>query len=1001
MENRSSKVKRHSLEDVFSSRIKKFQKLMRYKIREILLVSSIYDNYLFEEDGRLYELIREEYQSLNLSFAPELIHVTTGEEALEMLSSGNTFDLIITTLHIEDMHVVKFAKMVRQSGINLPIVLLAYDNRERKELTTNYDTSIFERIFIWSGDYRLLIGIVKFIEDRVNVENDTKNIGVQSIIVVEDNIKFYSSYLPIIYTEVFKQSQRLIQEGVNLTHKFLRMRARPKILLCTTYEEAWSYYEKYQEYVLGLILDINFRHHGVKDPEAGIRFARTVKSQHDDIPILLQSSDASFREKAYQIGASFMHKYSPRLLQELREFMLQNFGFGDFVFMNNEAHEVFRASNLSQLEEALKLIPDESLVYHASRNHFSKWLKARTEFYLAHKLRPHKVSDFESVQGLRDRLLISLQEYRKLQQSGIIFDFRKDLFDTKNSFARIGGGSLGGKARGLGFINTLLTNYNLKHKFDDVEISVPSAIVIGTDVFDRFISDNRLDSIVNTEIDDLTLTQKFVDSVIFPEEITAKLREFLEITHCPLAVRSSSLLEDSQFLPFAGVYETYMIPNSNPDIEIRLDELLQSIKSVYASTFHIKARDYIKSSSYRLEEEKMAVVVQRLVGAKRQERFYPDFAGVAKSYNFYPIAPQKSNDGIAQVALGLGKTVVDGGNSIRFCPKYPKHMLQFFSTKETLKTAQQKFYALDLNGKLEHHPESIEDQLVRSYDLSDSEKDGTLYSVGSTYSSENEAIYDGLSRNGVRVVTFAPILKHKLFPLPEILDLLLDFGSWGMGTPVEIEFAVNLEVPQSERKEFAMLQMRPMVLSRESEELIIGEINKDETICYSTQVLGNGAVNGVQDIVVVDYEKFDRAKSKEVVQEVSKLNAKLLAERKPYILFGVGRWGSLDPWLGIPVTWDQISGAAVIVESGFKDFSVTPSQGSHFFQNLTSFRVGYFTVNADNNSFIDWQWLCKQTAVEEMIYTKHLRFEQPITIRMNGHENRGVIYKPGTELNEI
>jgi CheY-like chemotaxis protein len=1001
MENRSSKVKRHSLEDVFSSRIKKFQKLMRYKIREILLVSSIYDNYLFEEDGRLYELIREEYQSLNLSFAPELIHVTTGEEALEMLSSGNTFDLIITTLHIEDMHVVKFAKMVRQSGINLPIVLLAYDNRERKELTTNYDTSIFERIFIWSGDYRLLIGIVKFIEDRVNVENDTKNIGVQSIIVVEDNIKFYSSYLPIIYTEVFKQSQRLIQEGVNLTHKFLRMRARPKILLCTTYEEAWSYYEKYQEYVLGLILDINFRHHGVKDPEAGIRFARTVKSQHDDIPILLQSSDAGFREKAYQIGASFMHKYSPRLLQELREFMLQNFGFGDFVFMNNEAHEVFRASNLSQLEEALKLIPDESLVYHASRNHFSKWLKARTEFYLAHKLRPHKVTDFESIQGLRDRLLISLQEYRKLQQSGIIFDFRKDLFDTKNSFARIGGGSLGGKARGLGFINTLLTNYNLKHKFDDVEISVPSAIVIGTDVFDRFISDNKLDSIVNTEIDDLTLTQKFVDSVIFPEEITAKLREFLEITHCPLAVRSSSLLEDSQFLPFAGVYETYMIPNSNPDIEIRLDELLQSIKSVYASTFHIKARDYIKSSSYRLEEEKMAVVVQRLVGAKRQERFYPDFAGVAKSYNFYPIAPQKSNDGIAQVALGLGKTVVDGGNSIRFCPKYPKHMLQFFSTKETLKTAQQKFYALDLNGKLEHHPESIEDQLVRSYDLSDSEKDGTLYSVGSTYSSENEAIYDGLSRNGVRVVTFAPILKHKLFPLPEILDLLLDFGSWGMGTPVEIEFAVNLEVPQGERKEFAMLQMRPMVLSRESEELIIGEINKDETICYSTQVLGNGAVNGVQDIVVVDYEKFDRAKSKEVVQEVSKLNAKLLAERKPYILFGVGRWGSLDPWLGIPVTWDQISGAAVIVESGFKDFSVTPSQGSHFFQNLTSFRVGYFTVNADNNSFIDWQWLCKQTAVEEMIYTKHLRFEQPITIRMNGHENRGVIYKPGTELNEV
>ncbi|MDT3695704.1 MAG: PEP/pyruvate-binding domain-containing protein [Ignavibacterium sp.] len=1001
MENRSSKVKQHSFEDVLNSRVKKFQKLMRYKIREILLVSSIYDNYLFEEDGRLYELVREEYQSLNLSFAPELIHVTTGEEALEMLSTENTFDLIITTLHIEDMHVVKFARMVRKSGINLPIVLLAYDNRERKELTTNYDTSIFERIFIWNGDYRLLIGIVKYIEDRVNVENDTKNIGVQSIIVVEDNIKFYSSYLPIIYTEVFKQSQRLIKEGINLTHKFLRMRARPKILLCTNYEDAWSYYEKYQQDVLGLILDINFKHNGVKDPEAGIKFARAVKAQHKDIPILLQSSDDSFREKAYQIDAAFVHKNSPRLLQELREFMLQNFGFGDFIFINNDGKEVFRASNLSQLEEALKRIPDESLVYHASRNHFSKWLKARTEFYLAHELRPHKVTDFGSVQGLRDRLLTSLQEYRKLQQSGIILDFNKDIFDTKNSFARIGGGSLGGKARGLGFINILLTNYNLKHKFDGVEISVPSAIVIGTDVFDHFITDNKLENFAITEIDDLTLTQKFVDSKIFPEEITNKLREFLEITHCPLAVRSSSLLEDSQFLPFAGVYETYMIPNSNPDIEIRLDELLQSIKSVYASTFHLRAKDYIKSSPYRLEEEKMAVVVQRLVGAKRQERFYPDFAGVAKSYNFYPTGPQKPGDGIAQAALGLGKTVVDGGNCIRFCPKYPKHMLQFFSTKETLKTAQQKFYALDLNKKLEHHPESIEDQLVRSYDLSDSEKDGTLFSVGSTYSSEDEAVFDGLSRDGIRVVTFAPILKHKLFPLPEILDLLLDFGSWGMGTPIEIEFAVNLEVPAGERKEFAMLQMRPMILSRESEELVIGEIKKDETICYSTQVLGNGAVTGLMDIIVVDYEKFNRAKSNEVVLEISKLNAKLLSEKRPYILFGVGRWGTLDPWLGIPVKWDQISGASVIVESSFKDFAVEPSQGSHFFQNLTSFRVGYFTVNTDNNSFIDWQWLSEQNASEEMIYTRHLRFDQPITVRMNGHENRGIIYKPGVRFNEI
>jgi CheY-like chemotaxis protein len=1001
MENRSSKVKQHTLEGVFSSRIKKFQKLMRYKIREILLVSSIYDNYLFEEDGRLYELIREEYQSLNLSFAPELIHCATGEEALEMLTTENTFDLIITTLHIEDMHVIKFAQMVRQSGINLPIILLAYDNRERKELTTNYDTSIFERIFIWSGDYRLLIAIVKFIEDRINVENDTKNIGVQSIIVVEDNIKFYSSYLPIIYTEVFKQSQRLVREGINLTHKFLRMRARPKILLCTTYEEAWSYYERYQEYVLGLILDINFKHHGIKDPEAGIKFARTVRSQHDDISILLQSSDAGFREKAYQIGASFMHKNSPRLLQELREFMLQNFGFGDFVFFDNNNKEVFRAANLSQLEEALRVISDESLVYHASRNHFSKWLKARTEFYLAHRLRPHKVSDFQSVQGLRDRLLTSLQEYRKLQQSGIILDFNKDRFDPKNTYARIGGGSLGGKARGLGFINTLITNYGLNHKFDDVEISVPSAIALGTEVFDNFIANNKLDQFIFMEIEDLEITQKFVDAPHFPPDIVEKLREFLEITHCPLAIRSSSLLEDSQFLPFAGVYETYMIPNSNPDIKVRLDELLQSIKSVYASTFHRKAKDYVKATNYGLEEEKMAVVIQRLVGSKKEERFYPDFAGVAKSYNFYPVPPQKSTDGIALVALGLGKTVVEGGNTIRFCPRYPKHLMQFFSTKETLKNAQQDFYALDLNGKLDHHPNSIEDQLVKSYDLLESEKDGTLYSVGSTYSQENETVYDGISRDGVRVVTFAPILKHKIFPLPEILDLLLDMGSWGMGTPVEIEFAVNLSVPHGERKEFAMLQMRPMVLSREIEELMIGDIKESDMICQSSQVLGNGAINEIYDVIMVDINKFERGKSKDVAIEVSKLNSKLLAQRKPYILLGVGRWGSLDPWLGIPVTWDQISGASVIVEAGFKDFQVTPSQGSHFFQNLTSFRVGYFTVNSiDHVGFIDWDWLIKQTAEEELVFTKHIKFTEPISVKINGHENRGVILKPGVTVIE-
>ena len=1002
MESYVKQLKQHKLENVFGARIKRFQRLMQFKIREILLVSSIYDNYLFEEDGRLYELIREEYQNLNLSQSPEITHVTTGTEALEKLSTEHSFDLIITTLHIEDMQVVKFAQMVKQSGVNLPIVLLAYDNRERKDLTTNYDTSVFERIFIWNGDYHLLIGIIKNIEDKMNVEEDTKNAGVHSIILVEDNVKFYSSYLPLIYTEIFDQSQRLLKEGISLTHKFLRMRARPKILLATNYEDAWDYFEKYKEYVLGIILDINFRYKGVKDPEAGIKFAMSVRSQIDDIPILLQSTDARFKEKAYSIGAAFIHKRSPRLLHELREFMLNNFGFGDFVFQTKDGKEVGRASNLKELEIELKRIPDESLFYHSERNHFSKWLKARTEFWLAHQLRPHKVTDFDSVEGLRQKLITSLIEYKLYRQKGVITDFNKDSFDPKNSFARIGSGSLGGKARGLGFINQLIINYNISGIFEEVEISVPSAVVIGTEVFERFIKENHFDNYSYQDFNDIEITKYFVAAKNFPEDIKQRLREFLEITVCPLAVRSSSLLEDSQFQPFAGVYETYMIPNSNPDIEKRLDELLQSIKSVYASTFHRKAKDYMKATDYRLEEEKMAVVVQRLVGASHNGKFYPNFAGVAKSYNFYPVPPQKSTDGIALVALGLGKTVVEGGNTVRFCPKFPKHLMQFFSTKETLRNAQQDFYALDLHAELDNVITTIEDVCLNKYDLTDSEKDNTLHYVGSTYSSENESVYDGISRDGVRVVTFAPILKHKIFPLPEILDLLLEMGSWGMGTPVEIEFAVNLNVPPGSPKEFAMLQMRPMVLSREVEELTIGEINQSDLLCISSQVLGNGAINNIYDVVVVDIDSFDRGKSKDVAMEVSKLNTKLLNEKKPYALFGVGRWGSLDSWLGIPVTWDQISGAAVIVESGFKDFNVTPSQGSHFFQNLTSFRVGYFTVNShDENDIIDWEWLKSQTAQEELKYTKHLRFDKSISVRINGHENKGVILKPGVIINEV
>lgn len=990
------KFEQFRIDDLYGARIQKFQKLMPYKIRDILLVSSEYDSYLFEEEGRLYELLRQEYQMLNLNFAPELTHVSTGSEALEQLKQKNTYDLIISTLHIEDMHTVDFANAVRSAGVSTPIVLLAYDNRERKELVLNYDASIFERIFIWQGDFKLLIGIIKYVEDKMNVDNDTRLVGVQSIIVIEDNVKFYSSYLPIIYTEILKHSQRLISESLNLTHKYIRMRARPKILLCTTYEEAWEYFEKYSEFILGVISDINFKHNGVKDPEAGLKFAQAVKRTHADIPVLLQSSNPDFMTKARQMNVSFLLKGSPTLLHDLQHFMISNFGFGDFVFYTQDGREVGQASDLKTLEEQLRIVPGESISFHAERNHFSNWLKARTEFWLAHKLRPRKITDFEGVEELRNDLISSIRQYLEIRSRGVITDFSKYSFDVRNSFARIGGGSIGGKARGLGFVNNLIVNYDLRDRFPGIEIFVPSAVVIATDLFDMFLEENNLFGFALSCEDDEEITRRFLEARNISQELVDKLTEFLDIVHEPLAIRSSSLLEDSQFQPFAGVYQTYMIPNNDPDPAVRLKELLNSIKRVYASTFYRSSKDYMKATAYRLEEEKMAVIIQKMVGAPRSERFYPDFSGVAKSYNFYPVKPQKSSDGIAMVALGLGKIVVEGGNSVRFCPKYPRHLPQFFSTKETVRNAQQEFYALELNSSLKDKTTQSEDILVKKHGLEKAEKDGPLLYSGSTYSAENDFVYDGLSRPGTRIVTMAPILKHKLFPLAEILDLVLDIGRWGMGTQIEIEFAVNMDVPKGYPREFGLLQMRPMVLSSEIEELNVNNYSDSDLIVQSQIVLGNGSIRDIFDIIVVDIDEYDRSKSREAAHQVGMLNSRLVNEKKPYILIGVGRWGTMDQWLGIPVTWDQISGAVAIVESGFRDFSVTPSQGSHFFQNLTSFRIAYFTVNSFiKEGFIDWQWLKEQPVYEDMGIAKHLRFDQPLSVKINGHLSKGIILKPG------
>jgi len=976
------------------NRFQGFQNLMHKRIRDVLLVSSLYDLYLFEEDGRLYELILNEYQGLNLSHSPELTRVSRGSEAIRLAQEEGRFDLIITTLHVEDMSAVRLVQMVREAGLNVPVVLLAYDNRELKDLIAYQDISAFDGVFIWQGDFRLMIGIIKHLEDRMNVDHDTRTAGVQSIILIEDNVRYYSSYLPIIYSEVLNQSQRLIHEGVNVTHRYLRMRARPKILLCTTYEEAMEYFQQYEDHILGVISDIDFPKNGIPEPRAGLLFAQEVKSRYTDIPILLQSTTREFEQEASSLGASLVLKDSPTLLLDLRHFMTQYFSFGDFVFRDNAGDEVGRASNLRSLEEQLHHVPEESIVYHAERNHFSRWLKARTEFWLAYQLRPRKISDYPSVEALRQDLIRSLRAYRKTRQQGLITDFSRETFDPGSSLARIGAGSLGGKARGLGFVNSLINNFNVRDKFEDVHITVPPAVIIGTEVFDHFLDKNNLRDAALTGTDDAEITRRFLAAKWFPSDILKQLESFLGIIREPLAVRSSSLLEDSQYHPFAGVYATYMIPNNNPKPSVRLQELLVAVKRVYASTFYKAAKDYIKVTSYRLEEEKMAVIVQRMVGSQHQQRFYPDFSGVAKSYNFYPMPPQKPLDGIVSTALGLGKTIVDGGMTVRFSPRYPQHLIQFSTTSQALRNNQKEFYALELQESPLHHLEMTDEMLTR-HGLDIAERDGTLQYVGSTYSRENDALYDGLSRDGVRVVTFAPILRHRMFPLPEILQYLLAMGSWGMGTPVEIEFAVTMSGAGSGPREFGLLQMRPLVLSGEMDELVIEGADFGKTVCVSNHVLGHGVIDDLYDIVVVDIDEFDRSKTKDIAREVTLMNDKLIAEGRSFILIGLGRWGTLDPWLGIPVKWDQISGARVIVEASFKDIDVAPSQGSHFFQNITSFMVGYFTVSSrDQEDFVDWEWLMNREPEERGTYIRHLRFPRPLTAKMNGHQNKGIILKP-------
>ncbi|OPL18233.1 MAG: hypothetical protein AVO35_06935 [Candidatus Aegiribacteria sp. MLS_C] len=977
-----------------------FYSLMSRRIRNVLLVSSLYDSYTLEEDGRFTEVLFSEYLSLNLRYAPRIVRVSTGEEALERLGTED-FDLVISMLNIGSMHFDQLGKAIKERVPGLPFVVLAYTGRDLRVFEEKGRLESVDQVFIWQGDVRLFLAIIKSVEDRLNAEHDSSVAGVKCIILVEDSIRFCSSYLPMLYTELMEQTQMLMTEGVNQMQKLMRMRARPKILHADDYEGGLQLYRSFRENLLGVILDVRFRKDGVEYPRAGFQLAEEIRSGSPECPILFQSSEEINRQLAARIGAAFINKNSPTLLADLRKFMQDYLGFGDFVFRSPEGVEEARAGDLREMRRVLRKVSDASLFYHAERNDFSTWLMARTEFDLANALRPQKVDDFRSAADLREYLISSLTLWMERSRAGQVEEFSRDTFDYFTEFTKIGPGSLGGKGRGLAFVNALLNMYRIDQGFEEVYIHVPPTAVVATGVFDSFMENPGLGGLVfggmGTEggpFDrewDRSVAAAFLDAPM-PGDAVDMIRTFLKKVDYPLAVRSSSLLEDSPAHPFAGIYRTYMLPNNSPDIEVRLLQLLNAIRLVYASTFYRESIAYMESTPNRLEEEKMAVVIQRVVARKHGESFYPNLAGVAKSYNYYPLDGMGEESGVVSVALGLGSTVVDGGRCVRFSPDSPGRLYQFSSTEEFLRNSQREFLALDLAGgatvDLEDPGRDV--HLVK-LDLERAESDGTLPPVGSVYSAENDMIMDGTFRPGARLITMAGVLKGDYFPLAPLLRRLLEVGKLAFSGDIELEFAVNLgNVRKGEKHEFGFLQIRPMAQATGAMPEV-DDRDRGGSVCISHRVMGYGIIDGIQDIVYVSPRTFERSKSAIIAGQIEQVNSRLRRLRRHSLLIGPGRWGSSDSWLGIPVKWNQISSVKCIVETPLEDMEVTPSQGTHFFQNITSLGIGYFTITRDPDDFIDYDFLEEHSALSRTDFVSHIHLYKSLQILINPREKKGVI----------
>ena len=980
-----------SFSEDFDPHFKIFHELMANKVREILLVSTPYDAWIMEDDCRLSERIINEYRGLNLSNPPRFTWVATAGEALAALDKKK-FDLVITMLHLADMDAFMLGRKIKNKDSDLPVILLTHSALPSEESSRVFTQPPgIDRTFVWSGDTDILVALVKSAEDSMNVAHDTESTGIRVILFVEDSPVYISTLLPVLYRELVSQTQAVLGEGLNEEHRLLTMRARPKILVARNYEEADSLYEKYEPYVLGVISDVRFPRNGKLDENAGVAFLSKIKKKRFDIPLLLTSSESSNAAKAMEIPAFFVDKNSASLISEVRSFFLGELCFGDFIFRKPDGREIARASNTRSFERLLYEIPDDSFVHHASRNDFSRWLFARTEIMLASKVRPIREDDFSSVDKHRQYLISIIQARRSRRQKGVVVNFEAGEFDLDTEFFKIGTGSLGGKARGLAFVSNLLKRLPVIHqKFENINIFVPQAMVITTEGFEAFVEVNKLKGLSKSDAPDEEIAAIFCKAA-FPQWIADDLKAYLARITYPMAVRSSSLLEDAQFRAYAGLYRTYMVPNDHPDLDTRLAQLINAIKLVYASTYFQSPKAFSRRVGQRTEEEKMAVIIQQLVGERYGDYFYPAISGVAQSHNYYPFSKMQSEEGIATIAMGLGKTVMEGEKALRFSPKYPQILPQRTTVDDILENSQRFFFSLKMGGP---YPELgiNEDANLAKREVDDVTEDPPMKLLASTYIPEEHRMRDTAHMPGYRVLTFSQILKYDLFPLADLLSDVLQVGQEGMGCPVELEFSVNWPQDQDRKPEFALLQLRPMTARAELGQVEINQADVDRAFCHSFHALGNAEKTDIADILYVKPNTFDAGRTPDIAREIGELNSSLLRQGKKYILIGPGRWGSADRWLGIPVSWAEICGVGAMIETSSPDLKAEPSQGSHFFHNISTLGINYVMVSDNKEDFLDWSWLTSLPVVKETTFIAHVELARPFVLKVDGRSSRCVMY---------